>query len=66
MEELVAFHAGNLETHEAESLSWDNWLLALAAVKDGSKFHGSLRELCLLSLVGQFISQRFQVLIGPL
>lgn len=36
MEELIAFHAGNLEAHEAPALSGDNWLLALAALDDGS------------------------------
>jgi hypothetical protein len=56
MKELIAFLAGNLEAYEAPGLSRDNWLLAFAAVDNGSKFHESLPELCLRFPVGQFIS----------
>jgi len=64
MKELVGFLAGDLETHEAEALSRNNWLLASAAIEYGSKFHALPRERCLFFLVGQFISQGFQILIG--
>jgi hypothetical protein len=36
MEESIAFFARNLETHEDEALSRDNWLLAFAAVDSDS------------------------------
>jgi hypothetical protein len=62
MEELVAFLTGNLEEHEA--LPRDDQLMAFAAVDDGSKLHGSPPELCLPFPVGQFVSERFQILIG--
>jgi len=64
MEELVAVLAGNLEEHEA--LPRDNPLMKFAAVDDGSKLHGSPPELCLLFPVEQFVSERFQILIGLL
>ena len=64
MEELVAFLAWNFETHEAESLSRDNRLLALAAENGESGFHGSLPQRSLLFPVGQLVSQSFQVFVG--
>jgi hypothetical protein len=62
MEELVAFLTGNFEKHEA--LSRDNRLSTFAAVEDGSEFHGLPPECCLFFLVGQFISQSLQILVG--
>jgi hypothetical protein len=64
MEELVAFLTGDFETHEAEALSRDNRLSTFAAVQDGSEFHGLPPECCLFFLVGQFISQSLQILVG--
>jgi len=64
MEKLVSFLAGNLEEHEA--LPRDNQLMTFAAVDDGRNLHGSPPQLCLLFPVGQFVSERFQSLIGPL
>jgi len=55
MEELIFVLAWNLEAHEPPALSRSNWLLAFAAIDDGSKFHKSLPERCLLFPVGQFI-----------
>jgi hypothetical protein len=66
MKKLVGFFAGDLEAHEAEPLSRNNWLLALTALDYGSKLHGSPRELRLFFLVGQFTSQSFQIFIGLL
>jgi hypothetical protein len=63
MEELVAFLAGNLE--EQEALPRDNLLVTFAAADDGSKLHGSSPELCFFP-VGQFVSERLQILIGLL
>jgi hypothetical protein len=48
MEELIGFIAGNLEAHNAEALSRDNWFLAFAAVNKGFRLHGSLPEICLV------------------
>ena len=56
MEELVGFLAGDLETYETEALPGNDWLLALAAMEDGSKLHGLPPERCLLFPVGQFFS----------
>jgi hypothetical protein len=52
MEELIAFLAGDLEAHEAEAFSRGDGFLAFAAMNDGSKFHGSAPELCLLYRAG--------------
>jgi len=54
MEELIGFFAGDLGAHEADS--WDQRLLAFAAVDDSVRFHLSSPEPCLPFPVGQFIS----------
>ena len=56
MKELVRFLAGDLETDEAGALPRNNWLMAFAAIEDGSEFHGLPPERFLPFLVGQFIS----------
>ena len=53
MEEQIPFLAWNFEAHKAPTLSRDDWLMAFAAVHDGSKFHGSLPELSFVFLMGQ-------------
>jgi hypothetical protein len=64
MEEEVAFLAGNLEANEAEPFSGHDGLLTFAAVHDRCKSHGLPRQPCLFFLVGQFVSERFQILVG--
>ena len=56
MKEQIAILVGNLEAHEAPALPRDNGLLAFAALDSGFKLHGSPHELCLLFLVGRFVS----------
>jgi hypothetical protein len=56
MEELIFVLAWNLEAHGPPALFRNNWLLAFAAIDDGSEFHELLPERCLLFPVGQFIS----------
>ena len=64
MEELIFVLAWNLEAYGPTALFRNNWLLAFAAIDDGSEFHESLPERCLLFPVGQFISRSLQILLG--
>src|SRR5215472_15553005 len=64
MEEAVGFLARNLEADEAEPLSRNNGLLTFTAVDDGRKISLVTSRAALRFLVGQFVSQRFQVLVG--
>src|SRR5882672_1363493 len=64
VEEVVAFLAGNFEAGETETSSRDNGLLTFAADEDCPEFQRSPPKLCLLFLVGQLVSQRFQIPIG--
>jgi hypothetical protein len=64
VEEVVALLAGNFETDVAEAFSRDNGLMTFAAEDDCSEFHGLPPERFLLFLVGQLVSQCFQILIG--
>src|SRR5258708_24185156 len=64
MEEVVAFLAGNLEADEAEPFSGHDGLLTFTAVHDRCKSHGLPPQPCLFFLVGQFVSERFQILVG--
>jgi hypothetical protein len=49
MEKLVAFLAGNLETHDVEACARINGLLAFAAMDDSVEFHASPSGFCWLS-----------------
>src|SRR6266436_1779753 len=64
VEEVVTRLAGNLEADVTETLSRDNGLLTLAANGDCPEFHRSPPQPCLFFLVGQFVSERFQILVG--
>ena len=66
VEEVVTLLAGNLEADVTETLSRDNGLLTLAANGDCPEFHRSPPQPCLFFLVGQFVSERFQILVGLL
>jgi hypothetical protein len=66
MEEVVTLLAGNLEADEAEPFSGHDGLLTFTAVHDRCKSHGLPPQPCLFFLVGQFVSERFQILVGLL
>src|SRR6266404_1078333 len=66
VEEVVTLLAGNLEADVTETLSRDNGLLTLAANGDCPEFHRSPPQPCSFFLVGQFVSERFQILVGLL
>jgi hypothetical protein len=59
VEEVITLLARNFEADESEALSRDNGFLALAANDDCPESHGLPPHLCLLFLVGQFVSQCF-------
>ncbi len=64
MEEVVACLSGNLEVDEAEPFSRHDGLPTFTAVHDRCKSHGLPPQPCLFFLVGQFVSERFQILVG--
>ena len=61
VKEIVGFVARNLEADKA--FTRDNGALAFAAINDCFPFHGSPPALCLVFLVGQLVSDNFQVLV---
>jgi len=66
VEEVIALLAGDFETDESEAFARDNGFLTLAANDDCPESHRSPPHLCLLFLVGQLVSQCFQISVGLL
>jgi hypothetical protein len=66
VKEVIALLPGNFEADVTETLSRDNGLHTFAADDDCSEFHRSPLQLYLLFLVGELVSQCFQIPIGSL
>lgn len=64
MKEVVAFLTGDLETDKTEPVPSRDGLLTFTAVHDRCKSHGLPLKLGLCFLVGQFVSESFQIFVS--